>query len=69
MTAIPASVHPRTIPCRSCGAPMVWLRAKSGKAMPVNADTAQPEDREFDHTRHTSHFATCPQAGQHRRSR
>jgi hypothetical protein len=26
--------------CKSCGNPMVFLRTQSGKAMPVNAETA-----------------------------
>jgi hypothetical protein len=35
--------------------------------MPVDADTVEPEDNEFDPSRHTSHFATCPNANQHRK--
>lgn len=53
--------------CRSCEADIVWLRTRAGKNMPVDADTVEPEDTEFDPEKHTSHFATCPQAGQHRR--
>jgi hypothetical protein len=48
---------------------MIFLRATSGKAVPVNADTVLPEDTELELPRHVSHFSTCPQAGQHRRSR
>ncbi len=35
--------------------------------MPVDADTAKPGDVLFDGTKHTSHFATCPQANEHRK--
>lgn len=42
--------------CRSCGAEVWWARMSSGRSMPVNRDK-------------TSHFATCPQAGQWRRGK
>jgi hypothetical protein len=60
--------HARRIDaCGSCKAPIVWLMTKNLKPMPVNADTVKPEDTRFDHLRHTSHFATCPNAVDHRR--
>jgi len=37
--------------------------------MPVDADTVEPEDDELDLPRHVSHFSTCPNADQHRKSR
>ena len=55
--------------CRSCGAEIVWLKTAAGKNMPIDAETWEPGDDEFDHKRHTSHFATCPDSNQHRRSR
>lgn len=63
--------HPFTVQCRSCGADIVWFRTKAGKRMPVDEATTQPTDREdqLDLERHTSHFATCPDADQHRRPR
>lgn len=63
--------HPFTVPCSSCGADIVWFRTKSGKRMPVDERTTQPTDREdqLDLKRHVSHFATCPNADQHRRPR
>lgn len=41
--------------CRSCSAPIVWIVTASGKRMPVDPDGV-------------SHFETCPNAAQHRRS-
>ena len=55
--------------CRTCGAEIVWLRTASGKNMPVDATSWEPGDETFEPQRHVSHFATCPQAHQHRRSR
>ncbi len=40
--------------CRSCGAGIYWIVTAKGKRMPVDPDG-------------TSHFATCPNADQHRR--
>lgn len=42
--------------CRSCGSAIYWCRTKRGSRMPVD-----PEG--------TSHFATCPDADEHRRPR
>ena len=41
-------------------------------APPLHPGTLQPvgpDDLEFDHKRHTSHFATCPEADRFRRRR
>ena len=63
--------------CRSCGAEIVWVRmVKSGKANPLDA---KPEMRVVITTKigedqyaevvatYVSHFATCPNAKQHRK--
>ena len=43
--------------CRSCRAPIAWLRAAaSGRLAPLNQDG-------------TSHFSTCPQSDQWRKPR
>ena len=55
--------------CHSCHAPIVWLTTRAGKHMPVDAAGVLADDRQFDSTRHISHFATCPNANQHRRLR
>lgn len=59
---------------QSCRAPIVYLRTKSGKYMPVNRDSLPREfDREalvFDRdVGHESHYATCPDAKRFRRAR
>lgn len=62
--------HERRITrCRSCRARIIWFKTAGGKNMPVDADTVKPDDIELDLERHISHFATCPQANQHRRAR
>jgi hypothetical protein len=58
----------RIVRCRSCRAKIIWFKTPAGKNMPVDADTVEPEDDELDLSRHVSHFATCPQADQHRKS-
>lgn len=55
--------------CRSCRARIIFLETTTGKKIPVDADTVEPEDEQFDNARHESHFATCPQADQFRRKR
>lgn len=62
--------HERRITrCRSCRKQIIFLKTASGKAMPVNADTVEPNDQEFDHERHESHFADCPKADSFRKAR
>lgn len=63
--------HPFEVSCSSCGAAIVWFRTKSGKRMPVDATSTLPTDAEhqLDLKRHISHFATCPNAPQHRKPR
>lgn len=74
--------------CKSCGAEIIWIRMKSGKAMPCDAEpipymelfsggmklvTEQGEvvqgcyDGTSDKIGYVSHFATCPNANQHRK--
>jgi hypothetical protein len=55
--------------CAKCKAAIVWLKTKTGKAMPVNAETAGDDDKEYEHGKHISHFATCEFAAQFRRKR
>lgn len=58
---------PPSSPCRSCAAPIVWLKTASGKSMPVDAPSVQAGDTTFDASRHVTHFSTCPNADQHRK--
>jgi hypothetical protein len=54
--------------CRSCSAPIYWVKTRAGKNMPVDADTATRGDTQFDpQAGHISHYATCPQAKDHRK--
>lgn len=46
--------------CRSCGAAIIWCLTAKGKRMPV--------DVSYEEGPTTSHFATCPDAGQWRKS-
>ena len=57
--------------CRSCGAPVIWVKTKAGKNMPVDYATFNPGDRPvYDADKgHISHFATCPDADKHRKPR
>jgi hypothetical protein len=54
--------------CRSCKAPVVWLKASTGKAMITNAETVKDGDVLFDmKAGHVSHWATCPDAAKWRK--
>lgn len=33
-----------TSPCRKCGEPMIWVRTRSGKSMPLDADATERGD-------------------------
>ena len=63
--------------CRSCGAEIEWIKTPAGKAHPVDAkpikvwqQTESGPDAGRWHIQegYTSHFATCPNADQHRKS-
>ncbi len=61
-----------TTHCRSCGAPIIWMKTKRGKSMPVNAAPSLEFGQvlpEYDPTKHVSHFATCPNAAKHRKAK
>lgn len=57
----------RVTHCRSCRAPIVWMKTVAGKNMPVDPEGIDEDDELFDPRKHTSHFSTCPQADDHRR--
>lgn len=57
----------RIVPCKGCGAPIIWLRTASGKSMPVDADTVRESDQIFDRRWNFAHFATCPNADHFRK--
>jgi hypothetical protein len=57
--------------CRSddCRARIIWLKTRDGKNMPVDADSVEPEDDEFDPDKHESHFASCKDASKFRKKK
>ncbi len=54
------------VKCRGCGEYIVWLKTKNGKNMPVEPETVDHDDDEFDHTKHEAHWGNCPKADQFR---
>lgn len=57
------------VSCKTCGADIVFLRTAAGRSMPVNADTVEPGDTDYEPGRHVNHWGTCDRPDQHRRSR
>jgi len=56
--------------CRSCAAAIVWMPTAKGKTMPVDAETVNRGDEMYDASKgHVSHFATCPNAKEHRKQK
>jgi hypothetical protein len=55
--------------CSSCDAPIIWLLTKHLKHIPVDAATVKPGETQYTPPGHISHFATCPNANQHRKKR
>lgn len=77
--------------CKSCGAPIVWIKMAGGKSMPCDADQVlywqqaggsqkivtpngevlsaelRGDPDKATGIGYISHFATCPNADQHRR--
>lgn len=50
--------------CRGedCQQRIVWLPTRKGKKALVNASTVDASDEIYDHNKHKSHWATCPNA-------
>lgn len=62
-------IEGRVRSCRSCGAAIIWLRTKSGKKMPVEAESVTGDETMFEYGKHKSHFSLCPNANWHRKVR
>ena len=62
-----AREHEHIKQCRACDAPIVFLRTKKRKLIPVDAETVDHDDYQFDPKKHTAHFATCPEADKFRK--
>ena len=72
----------KTVPCKSCRQLVCWVvMAKSGRRMPIDPTPAANGNLVLDNqgmahvdsqagrAKFISHFATCPNSQQHRRSR
>lgn len=70
-----------TAHCKSCGAPILWRVTEGGKSIPLDVEPsddgnlvlfgtgAHPLPKLWTGDRYKSHFATCPNADQHRKAR
>ena len=54
--------------CRGCGKEIMFIPTKTGKMMPIDLETYDGGTL-FDASKHTSHFATCPQAKEFRKDK
>lgn len=56
--------------CRSCGAKIRWGVTKAGKQIPINTPVQTVSDEHgIGVDQANTHWATCPNAAQHRRRR
>lgn len=60
--------------CRSCGAAIVWATSTNGRPTPLDAKTERrivigSDDVARVVDTYVSHFTTCPNAAQHRKSK
>jgi hypothetical protein len=61
--------------CRTCGADIAWITMPSGAKMPINSKAQQivlvdvEANTGVVASAFISHFATCPQASDHRKKR
>ena len=58
--------------CKTCNAEIIWIKTRQSKSLPVDAKPQQVWVQGLVENwvlvnGYTSHFATCPQASQHRR--
>lgn len=65
--------------CRSCGADIFWVKTTAGRWIPIDEQQTLEGNIDLDPEtceakvgrrgsgRYISHFATCPNAGKHRR--
>jgi hypothetical protein len=67
MTYQDPKIQARVRSCRSCSAPIIWLRTVKGKKMPVDASSVTGDETLFEYGKHVSHFSTCPNSEKHRR--
>lgn len=84
MTALDVPVREPAGQCRTCKAPILWGFTRKGMRVPVDPQPVLGGNLQLDSTdsglvviyvqadpdvvRHVSHFATCPDAAEHRRN-
>lgn len=57
-----------TVPCKSCKSPIRWIMMSTGRSMPVNPEFVTVVTEAGTVIKgHISHFATCPNAQEHRK--
>jgi hypothetical protein len=70
-------VMPKIATCKSCGASIIWAETPAGKPAPLDAKVEMMMWCFMRHGKpfcrsvrvHKSHFATCPNADQHRKQK
>ena len=55
--------------CTSCNARIIFFTTAASRKMPVDADSVEIGDEDYEPPRHVSHFATCPNSAKHRKPR
>lgn len=84
MTAHTITAQPgRVTRCRTCAAPIYWCATKRGKLTPLDAEPVPDGEWQIERSpeglravkagllpgpRYRVHWATCPQANEHRRA-
>lgn len=55
--------------CKTCNAEIIFLKTTSGKFIPIDYnDNIRLDAEYYDSKLHVSHFATCKQASEHRKT-
>lgn len=62
-----ATVQDRIQECQTCKAKILFMLTKNNKFIPINYKEEFLNDSEFNIYKHITHFATCPNAAQHRK--
>ena len=60
-------MKPNIYECKACKKKIVYLRTSNGNSMPVDYKEDIVEGELFDRLKHTTHFATCPNANHFRK--
>jgi hypothetical protein len=60
---------PQPVKCRhaECSVMLIWLPTKTGRHMPVEADSIHEGDTIYDSQKHHEHWSRCPGAKGFRR--